>query len=102
MVAMALRFLEWLLREELAGRGREDLVAQAVDRIAFTDDGSTIYVHVYPRADWPGKAPGRAYVLAWHDYTDIQRLDCFRWLISEAKLNLRDHADQIARWLEGR
>ena len=70
--------------------------------MAFTDDGSTIYVHLFPRADWPHKAPGRAYVLAWHDYTDVQRLGCFRWLVNEAKLNPRNHVGDIVRWLEGR
>jgi hypothetical protein len=99
---MALHFLERLLEQELARRGREDLAVRAVDRIALTDDGGTSYVHLFPRADWAGKAPGRAFVLAWHDHTEVQRLDCYRWLVAETKLNLRDHATDIVRWLEGR
>ncbi len=100
---MGLPFLERLLRRELAARGREELMAGAVDRIAFTDDGSTIYVHLLPKAG-AAKAPGRAYVLAWQAYAQdpSQRLHCFRWLLKEAKLNLRDHTDDIIRWLEGR
>ena len=75
----------------------------AVGGIGFTDDGGTIYVHLFPKAG-SAKAPGRAFVLAWHDYAGdaSQRLDCYRWLIGEAKLSLRDNAGKIARWLEGR
>jgi hypothetical protein len=98
---MALKFLEEELRRQLEGIGRADLMAGAVGGIAFTDDGSTIYVHLLPG---PGAArrPGRAYVLAWHDYTEdpSQRLHCFRWLVREAKLNIRDHVWDIVRWLE--
>ena len=100
---MALRFLERELRRELARIGREALMQSAVERIGLTDDGGTIYVHLFPKAG-SAKAPGRAFVLAWHDYTEdaSQRLDCYRWLIGEAKLSLRDNAGKIARWLEGR
>ena len=100
---MALRFLEAQLRQGLARIGREGVMESAVAGIGLTDDGGTIYVHLFPR---PGsaKAPGRAFVLAWHDYAEdaSQRLDCYRWLIGEAKLALRDNAAEIARWLEGR
>ncbi|MBI1886188.1 MAG: hypothetical protein HYS09_07760 [Chloroflexi bacterium] len=100
---MALLFLERLLREELARRGRGELMAQAVQHIALTDDGSTIYVHLLPGAG-SARLPGRAYVLAWRDYAEdpLQRLDCFRWLMGEAKLAIHDNADDIIRWLEGR
>ena len=76
----------------------------AVGRIGLTDDGGTIYVHLFPREGWPHRAPGRAYVLAWQDYAEdrSQRLDCYRWLMQEAKLSLLDHVDDIERWLEGR
>ncbi|MDO8612493.1 MAG: hypothetical protein Q7R32_06680 [Dehalococcoidia bacterium] len=100
---MALRFLERELRRELARIGREALMQSVVERIGLTDDGGTIYVHLFPKAG-SAKAPGRAFVLAWHDYAEdaSQRLDCYRWLIGEAKLSLRDNAGKIARWLEGR
>jgi len=100
---MALRFLERELRRELAGIGRETLMQSAVERIGLTDDGGTIYVHLFPKAG-SAKAPGRAFVLAWHDYAGdpSQRLDCYRWLIGEARLSLRDNAPKIGRWLEGR
>lgn len=100
---MTLRFLERELRRELAALGREKLMEAAVDGIGFTDDGSTIYVHLFPK-EGSAKAQGRAFVLAWQDYAPdpAQRLDCYRWLIGEARLSLRDSAAEIARWLEGR
>ncbi|HEU4759906.1 MAG TPA: hypothetical protein VFT91_07995 [Dehalococcoidia bacterium] len=101
---MALRFLERLLRRELAARGREELMDAAVGRIGLTDDGGTVYVHLFPREGWPHRAQGRAYVLAWQDYAEkrSQRFDCYRWLIREAKLSLVDNVDGIVRWLEGK
>ena len=100
---MALRLLERELRRELAHIGREDVVDSAVGGVGLTDDGGTIYVHLFPKAG-SAKAPGRAFVLAWHDYAGdpSQRLDCYRWLIGEARLSLRDNAGKIARWLEGK
>lgn len=100
---MALRFLQRELRRRLAEIGREELMTSAVGRIGLTDDGGTIYVHLFPR-EGAAKAQGRAFVLAWHDYAEdrSQRLDCYRWLMGEAKLSLSDNAAKIARWLEGR
>ncbi|GBD12246.1 hypothetical protein HRbin24_00247 [bacterium HR24] len=100
---MALKFLEEYLRRELERIGRADLMAGAVGGIGFTDDGSTIYVHLFP-GPAAARRPGRAYVLAWQDYAEdpSQRLDCFRWLVREAKLNIRDHVHDIVRWLEAR
>jgi len=101
---MALPFLERFLRGELARRGRGELMDAAVGGIGLTDDGGTIYVHLFPRQGWPHKAQGQAYVLAWQEYAEdpSRRLDCYRWLMGEAKLNLLDHVDDIVRWLEGR
>ncbi len=100
---MALRFLERELRWELAQLGREELMDAAVSGIGLTDDGGTIYVHLFPK-EGSAKARGRAFVLAWQDYAEdsSQRLDCYRWLIQEAKLNLRENVGKIVRWLEGR
>ncbi len=100
---MALRFLERELRRELALLGREEVMGAAVSGIGLTDDGGTIYVHLFPK-EGSAKARGQAFVLAWQDYAEdpSQRLDCYRWLIGEAKLNLRDNAGKIVRWLEGR
>ncbi len=100
---MALRFLERELRRELALLGREELMGAAVSGIGLTDDGGTIYVHLFPK-EGSAKARGQAFVLAWQDYAEdpSQRLDCYRWLIGEAKLNLRDNAGKIVRWLGGR
>ena len=71
--------------------------------IGLTDDSGTIYVHLFPK-EGSAKAREQAFVLAWQDYAEdpSQRLDCYCWLIGEAKLNLRDNAGKIVRWLEGR
>ncbi len=100
---MALLFLERELRRGLAGQGREDLMDTAVGGIGLTDDGSTIYVHLFPK-EGSARGRGRAFVLAWQDYAEdpSQRLDCYRWLMREARLNLRDNVGKIVRWLEGR
>ncbi len=100
---MALRFLERELRRELAQLGREEVMEAAVNGIGLTDDGGTIYVHLFPK-EGSAKARGQAFVLAWQDYAEdpSQRLDCYRWLIGEAKLDLRDNVGKIVRWLEGR
>jgi hypothetical protein len=94
---MALRFLERELRRLLAERGREELMDAEVGGIALTDDGGTIYVHLFPR-----HRQGRAFVLAWEDYTPAgsERMHCYRWLVNEARTSLRENADKIARWLE--
>jgi hypothetical protein len=100
---VALRFLERELRRHLADIGQEELMDAAVEGIGLTDDGGTVYVHVFP-GEASAKEPGRAFVLAWHDYAPDprQRLDCYRWLLSEARLNLRDNVPDLVRWLEGR
>ena len=69
----------------------------------MTDDGGTIYVHLLTK-EGSARARGRAFVLAWRDYAEgpSQQLDCYRRLIGEAKLNLRDNTGKIVRWLEGR
>ncbi len=64
---MALRFLERELRRELAQLGREELIDAAVSGIGLTDDGGTIYVHLFPK-EGSAKTRGRAFVLAWQDY----------------------------------
>jgi hypothetical protein len=101
---MALRFLERELARLLAERGREDLTRAAVGAVTFTDDGGTIYVHLLPKEGWPHRAQGRAYVLAWEDYAPEGHnvMYCYRWLVGEARRSLRENADEIVRWLEGR
>jgi hypothetical protein len=103
MAAMALRFLERELRGQLAERGHQELAANAVGGVAFTDDGGTIYVHLLPKEGWPYRAQGRAFVLAWEDYAPegSGRMHCYRWLIREARTSLRENTEMIIRWLEG-
>jgi hypothetical protein len=101
---MALRFLERELRQTLAGLGREDLSEAAVGSVELTDDGETVYVHLMPKAGWPGRAQGRAYVLAWEDYAPegSDRMYCYRWLVREARRSIGENGEGIVRWLEGK
>lgn len=101
---MPLRFLEHELACLLIDLGRNELAETALGSVGFTDDGGTIYVHVQPKEGWPHRAQGRAFVLAWEDYAPdgSGRLRCYRWLVNEARTSLRENAEQIARWLEGR
>jgi hypothetical protein len=101
---MPLRFLERDLRRLLAEHRRPDLADKAVGGIGLTDDGETVYVHLFPRQGWPRRAQGRAFVLAWEDHAPpgSQRLFCYRWLVGEARTSMRQNVDLIARWLDGR
>lgn len=101
---MAMRFLERELARALSALGRQDLVENAVGGVALTDDGETIYVHLVPKKGWPGRAQGRAYVLAWEDYAPegSNRMYCYRWLVGEAKRSIGENGDKIVRWLEGK
>lgn len=101
---MALKFLEKELRSLLAGRGYGPLARAAVGGVGLTDDGETVYVHVFPKQGWQGRAQGRAYVLAWEDYAPAgrDRMYCYRWLVREARASMRENVEGIARWLEGR
>ena len=95
---MALRFLERELWQLLSARGRGDLMESAIGGIGLTDDGGTIYVHLFPK-----ERQGRAFVLAWEDYTpdNSGRMHCYRWLMAEARASLSENVDNIVRWLEG-
>lgn len=101
---MAMRFLERELQMALAAFGRADLIERAVGSIELTDDGETVYVHLLPKQGWPGRAQGRAYVLAWEDYAPegSERMYCYRWLVGEAKRSIGENGEKIVRWLEGK
>jgi hypothetical protein len=101
---MALRFLERELLRTLGALGRQDLADRAVGSVELTDDGETVYVHLMPKAGWPGRAQGRAYVLAWEDYAPegSSRMYCYRWLVGEARRSIGENGEMIARWLEGK
>ena len=93
------------IRRELVAlfgaRGRLDLAGSALDRVAFTDDGSTIYVHVLPKPSWPRRRAGQAYVLAYAEKRDLCTLADWRALLGEAWLLLHDEADDLVRWFDG-
>ena len=99
---MSLRRVERELRAALAGAGRGELAERALERVRFTDDGSTIYVHLYARPDWPAVRPGDVFVLAHADYPDLRTLADWRALLEEARLSAQDHLGTIVRWLTGR
>jgi hypothetical protein len=99
---MALGFLERELRRLLTANSRADLAEAG--KVALTDDGGTIYVHLLPRPGWPKRAQGRAYVLAYEDYapagSDV--MYCYRWLMGEARTSLRENIADVIKWLEGK
>jgi hypothetical protein len=101
---VALPFLERELRRLLVERGRADLAEVAVGVVGLTDDGRTIYVHLHPKVDWPKRAQGRVFVLAWEDYAPegSSKTFCYRWLSQEARRSINENVDKIARWLDGK
>ncbi len=90
------------MRRFLSEAGREDLAQNAVGAVAFTDDGSTLYVHVLPHPEWKRVAQGRAFVLAWGDYERMPTLALRKALVREAGISLRDSVEAIIRWLDRR
>lgn len=96
------RGLERELRARLRAAGRADLAERALDRVALTDDGSTVYVHIFARPDWPQLRAGDAYPLAFADHPDLRELVGWRAFLDEARLLLADDFPRIVQWLEGR
>ncbi|HLZ72078.1 MAG TPA: hypothetical protein VKV26_19405 [Dehalococcoidia bacterium] len=99
---VSLRGIERELRRRLAGAGRADLADRALDRVALTDDGGTVYVHIFMRPDWPHFRAGDAYPLAFADHPDLRSLAQWRAFLHEARLLLADDFGRIVLWLEGR
>lgn len=99
---MALPFLEREVREALRRAGRPDLAEHAVARVAMTDDGSEVYVHLFHNPRYTGKIAGTVFVMSHLDYEEIKSLDDFRWLIREARHTIRDNLDEVIRFLQPR
>ncbi len=99
---MSLRRVERELREALRRAGRADLERAALDGVRFTDDGGTVYIHVFARPDWPAVRPGDALVLAHADHPDLCTLVQWRSFFEDARLYLHDETGRVIRWLEGR
>ncbi len=99
---MSLRRIERELREALRRAGRHDLEERALAGVRFTDDGSTVYVHVFARPDWPQVRAGDALVLAHADYDELRTCAQWRAFLEEARLYLHDELPRVLRWLEGR
>ena len=98
---MSLRRIEQELRGELHRTGHTELAERALDRVGFTDDGSTIYVHVFARPDWTAVGEGDALVLAHADYPELRTLAGWRELFEEGRLYLHDELGRVVRWLQG-
>lgn len=96
------RSIERELRARLRAAGRDDLADGAVERVGLTDDGSTVYVHIFVRPEWPHYRAGDVYPLAFADYPDLRTLAQWRAFFTEARLLLNDDFGRIAQWLDGR
>lgn len=81
--------------------GRQDLAEHALDGVRFTDDGGTLYIHVFARPDWTGVGEGDALVLAHADYPDLGTLAQWRAFYEEGRLYLHDELVRVVRWLQG-
>jgi hypothetical protein len=91
------------VRRELVGAGRDDLATKALDRVGLTFDGTTLYVHLFPKKTWRRRIPGEAYVLAHADLVDLRPgLAGIRDLLSEARTWVGESGPVLARWLENR
>ncbi len=99
---MSLRRIERELRKALRQAGRHDLAEQALAGVRFTDDGSTIYIHVFAKPAWSRVRPGDALVLAHADHDELRTCAQWRAFLEEARLYLHDELPRVIRWLEGR
>ncbi len=99
---MSLRRIERELRAELTRLGRADLLGAALERVGFTDDGGTVYIHVFAQPDWTKVSPGDALVLAHADHPDLRSCAEWRSFYEDARLYLHDELGRVVRWLEGR
>ena len=98
---MSLHRIERELREAIRQSDRPELEV-GLERVGWTDDGGTVYVHVFARPDWPYVRAGDAFVLANADYPDLRRCAGLRELLEEARLYLHDEFGRVLRWLEVR
>lgn len=98
---MSLRRIDRELRAELRRLGWAELAERALDGVRFTDDGGTVYIHVFARPEWPGVGEGDALVLANADYPDLQTLSQWRAFFEEGRLYLHDELPRVVRWLRG-
>src|SRR5262245_5632868 len=96
---VSVRGIERALREKLHGRGLYSLDRDALDGVRLTDDGSTIYMHVFMRPSWHRYREGDAYPLAFGERSDLRSLAAWRAFLREARLSLDDDFDRIVRWL---
>jgi hypothetical protein len=98
---MSLRRIERELRQAIRRSDRPELEA-GLERVGWTDDGSSVYVHIFARPEWGAVRQGDAFVLASADYHDLRTCAGMRALLEEARLYAEDELGTILRWLEGR
>lgn len=98
---MSLRRIEQELRRAISRSSRPDLEA-GLGRVGWTDDGGTVYVHLFAAPAWEAVRPGDAFVLASADYPELRTCAGMRALLEEARLYAEDELDKVLRWLQGR
>ena len=98
---MSLHRIERELREAIRRSSRPELEA-GLKRVGWTDDGSTLYVHIFARPAWQRIRRGDGFDLAAADHADLHTLADMRALLEEARLYLHDETDRVLRWLDGR
>jgi len=97
----SLQSIERNLRRRLVAIGRDDLALRALDGVRFTDDGSTVYVHIFKQPSWRSYRAGDVYPLAFADHPDLRTLADWRAFLTEARLLLDDDFHRIVAWLDG-
>lgn len=98
---MSLRRIERELRQMIRQSSQPHLEA-GLERVGWTDDGGTVYVHLFAAPAWEAIRAGDAFVLAHADYPDLRTCAGIRALLEEARLYLHDESGKVLRWLEGR
>jgi len=98
---MSLRRIEQELREAVRRSSRPELEA-ALERVGWTDDGGTLYVHVFGDPESSRVRPGDVLVLATADKRDLIGCAAMREVLEEARLYLHDEIERVLRWLDGR
>jgi hypothetical protein len=97
---VSLRRIERELRQAIQRSRRPELEA-GLERVGWTDDGSTVYVHLFARPQWQAVRDGDVFVLASAGHDELRTCAGLRALVEEARLYAEDELNKVLRWLEG-